>query len=291
MKYFTPKSLDEALEVLEKEKNNLKILAGGTDLIVLLKEKKIRTDGILDIGYISSLKYIKEEKGLIKIGPLATHSEVEKNSLINEKAWVLKEAVSTIGSPQIRNRGTIAGNLAHSSPAGDSIPALAVLDGVLTLASARGERIVAVEEFFTGPGKNVMEKDEIIKEIALKPLKSGAIAFFSKLGQRKSLAISKVSIAFKALYSNGVLSEVRIALGAVAPTVIRAKKTEEFLEGEKISRKNIEEACQIVVDEASPIDDIRSSMDYRKKMTGVLLYRGCTNTLIRLMTTNRKHIG
>ncbi|MCL5774523.1 MAG: xanthine dehydrogenase family protein subunit M [Firmicutes bacterium] len=274
MKYFAPQSLDEALEVLEKGKNNLKILAGGTDLIVLLKEKKIKTDGILDIGYISSLKYIKEEKGLIKIGSLATHSDVEESSLINEKAWVLKEAVSTIGSPQIRNRGTIAGNLAHSSPAGDSIPALVVLDSVLTLASVRGERIVAVDEFFTGPGKNVMEKDEIIKEIALKPLKKESIAFFSKLGQRKSLAISKVSVAFEASYIKGVLSEVRIALGAVAPSVIRAKRTERYLEGKKLGIEIIEEASQVIIEEASPIDDIRSSRDYRKKMTGALFYRG-----------------
>ena len=208
-----------------------------------------------------------------------TFSEIENSAILRKKALQLVTAAASAGSVQIRNRATIGGNIANGSPAGDTIPPLYVLEAILELSSAKGKRTVPIEKFFTGPGKTVLKPTELITAIKI-PNRSNH-GFFMRLATRKALAISKVSVAVNIIMNKSKVESAKIALGAVAPTVIRATLTEEYLRGKEINQAIIDEAARIVQDEARPIDDIRSLAIYRKEMVGVLLKRG-----LESVTTN-----
>jgi CO/xanthine dehydrogenase FAD-binding subunit len=192
---------------------------------------------------------------------------------------LLSEAAFLIGSPQLRNTATIGGNLVNASPVADSSPPLMVLDAELTLRSVENERRVPVREFFAGPGKTVIEPYELLTEISFAKLPPGGVGFYERLGQRRLLSISKVGVAFKANIRDGVMTEAAVALGAVAPTVIMAPETMNFLEGKKYSREVAEEASRIAGNESRAITDIRSTKDYRDKMAGALLLRGLARVM------------
>ncbi|MCR4433410.1 MAG: xanthine dehydrogenase family protein subunit M [Caldiserica bacterium] len=273
-KYFRPRTLKEALSILTQER--AKVLAGGTDLLVKMKDGLLRPESVMDISFLEELKFIREEEGMVTIGALATHSMLERSPIINTKAPHLAEASRSIGSPQIRNVATIGGNIVNASPAGDSLPPLYTLEAELLLESEKGSRIVAIEEFFTGPGQSIIEPHELLTAIRFKAPRGELLTFFQKLGQRKALAISKVSVAFLATCAadKKFLRKVRIALGAVAPTVIRAREVESFLENGSINEEMVDLAAKLCSEEARPISDIRSTLVYRKKVTGELLKRG-----------------
>ncbi|MBI2251322.1 MAG: FAD binding domain-containing protein [Armatimonadetes bacterium] len=270
MKYFIPKNIQEALEILSFEKN-IKILAGGTDLIVDLKENKIKPHALLDLSGLNFLNYIKLEKNLIKIGALTLHAQIIQNSLINQYAGVLKSACEQIGSPQIKNKGTIGGNIVQGSPAGDTLPALLVLESKLKLLKKGNFRIINLEDFLIAPNKSMISSNEILSEIIFK--KNSSLGFFAKIGQRNSLAVSKVSLALQTNFKNKKLNNLKAALGAVAPKAIRAYKLEEFLNSKKLSLNLIKEASLIIEKESLAISDLRSNAKYRTKMLGVLLRR------------------
>ena len=272
--YARPESLRQALEILEQGDERVKVLAGGTDLLVFIQEGVISPRLVVDLGGIAELKSIEEKYERIRLGALVTHEEAAASPLIREKAGVLREACAEVGSPQIRSRGTIGGTLVTASPSGDVIPALVALGASLALTSLHGERAVSIEEFFTGVKKTVIRHDELLTFVSFPSAEPSARGFFKKLGQRKALAISKVSVAACLDLQQGAVRSCRIALGAVAPTVIRATKTEAYLQGKKLDRGTIAQAARIVSSESRAITDLRSEADYRNEMTGVLLERG-----------------
>lgn len=268
---LNPLSLKEALSLLTK--TGVRPIAGGTDLLVRLYDTYPNPQPrLLVLDRVKPLHKVSINSHKIALGPLVTFSEIEQSAEIIKYAPQLAQAASIAGSTQIRNRATIGGNIANGSPAGDLIPPLYVLGAELELMSSRGRRTVPIEKFFLGPGKTVLKKSELITAIRFrKALEHG---FFLRLATRKALAISKVSAAANIAIENKKIADIRIALGAVAPTVVRAPRTEEYLLGRELTEQVITEAAEIVTEEARPIDDIRSIAVYRKEMVGVLLKRG-----------------
>jgi CO/xanthine dehydrogenase FAD-binding subunit len=275
--YYRPSTVEEAVNILKENGDLLKPIAGCTDVGVALEEKILDRRNYLDLSFIDELKGIREKDGYIYIGALTTHAEIVESDIIKKAAPVLSMACSTIGSPLIRNRATIGGNVCHASPSGDSIPALMVLDSELLLKNSNNERWVPIGQFFTAPGKTKRDDSEILVSIRFKPLSDKHICIFHKLGQRKALACSKASMAFIAEVKGRQLRDVRIAMGAVAPTVVRGYKTEEFLNNREINAEIIKKASESVSSEVNPIDDLRSTAEYRKNMMGVLLEKSLNN--------------
>jgi len=276
--YIMAESLDEAVEALSQSGENARIVAGGTDLILEIERglrPNLRT--IIDITKIPGLDGITEDPdGTIHLGPTVTHNHVVGSALIREKAFALLQACWEVGSPQIRNRGTVAGNLATASPANDTISPLMALDAKLTLRSAKGERVVPLAEFYTGVRRTVMAPDEIITDIAFQGLTESQPSFFIKTALRKAQAISVINLSVVLKMAGGRISQARITLGAAAPTIIHAEQAEAFLKGKSLSESVIAEAGELTAQAARPISDIRGSADYRDYMIGVIAKRALT---------------
>lgn len=272
----TPTSICEALGLLEKWGPDAAIIAGGTDLVVELKDKTKSPKTLIDIGRIREIRGISEiESHYVWIGALSTHAEIVSSPLLKETAPVLVSACAQVGSPQIRNRGTIGGNISTASPAGDTIPALYVLDASVEIIGPNGKRIVPIEAFFQGPGESVLAPDEIVLGTRFPKLGKEYVSFFRKLGMRKSLAISIVSVAFAGKCQRpGLFTDPRIALGAVAPTVVRARTLENAIDGRQMDAETAEYACKLAFRDCVPITDVRGSQSYREKMACSLLYEG-----------------
>ncbi len=272
--YQRVNTVSEALEALSGNNETRKILAGGTDLLVMIQEHLISPGELLDISGIEELKEIGEDDGMIRLGALVTHGRIADSPLLREKALPLVESCGEVGSPQIRNLGTIGGNLVMASPSGDSIPALYVLGAEVILASNEGERSIPIEEFLIGVKKSAIRSDELLVAVIFPGMGADDRGFFRKLGQRKALAISKVSTAAIVSLRDGVIASARIALGAVATTVIRTPRTESFLVGQPLTPEVISEAARLCSEESRAITDIRSNAAYRDEMAGLLLSRG-----------------
>ena len=266
---FSPSNLKQALAL--KAQRNTAVIAGGTDILVRLHDT-IDKPNLLILNEINQLKKILVKEKYISIGSLATFTEIENSTQLRKFARQLCQAASLAGSVQIRNRATIGGNIANGSPAGDLIPPLLALDAKLELCSIRDKRTIPIESFFTGPGHTVIKPKELITSICIP--RANNLGFFLRLGTRKALAISKVSVATGFTIRKGKITNIKIALGAVAPTVIRAISAEEILEGQVLTPEIIRKAAKEVIATAKPIDDIRSNAEYRKEMTGVLFSRG-----------------
>jgi xanthine dehydrogenase FAD-binding subunit len=268
---INPTNLAQALKA--KAAKDVVAIAGGTDMLVRLHDRLTQPwPKLLILESVQQLHKIIATKTAISIGPLTTFTEIEDSSLLRKHAPQLVAAAALAGSVQIRNRATIGGNIANGSPAGDTIPPLYVLGAVIEISSAKGKRSVPIERFFTGPGKTVLKPAELITAIKIPRLSNHG--FFTRLATRRALAISKVSVAASIMIKKSKIESARIALGAVAPTVIRATRTEDYLASKEITSEVIAEAARIIKEEARPIDDIRSLAIYRKEMVGVLLTRG-----------------
>ncbi len=266
--YFSPDSLDEAINLLKKYGDEARILAGGTDLLVNIKQR------VREPKYIISLKklpltYIEENEKGIRIGAATKLRMLERSSLIRGKFHVLYDAIKVIGSVQIRNMATLGGNLCNASPAADSAPALLVLEARAKIAGPDGEREVPIQEFLVGPRKTCLRNGEILKEIFVPYMPLNSSTSFLRIG-RTSMDIAKINIAVLLRMTEGKVEECRIALGAVAPTPIRVKRAEEFLKGKVLSEEVLEEAGEIVSQEISPITDIRATAEWRREVSKVL---------------------
>jgi xanthine dehydrogenase iron-sulfur cluster and FAD-binding subunit A len=274
-KYILVNSLEEAAQALHESGESARIIAGGTDLILEIERgvrKGIST--LVDITRIPGLDDISEDsQGVIHIGPLATHNHVVASPLIREKAFALLQACWEVGSPQIRNRGTVAGNLVTASPANDAISPLMALDARLVLLSSTRARVVPLSEFYTGVRKTVLEPDEVIKEICFDAPKPNQPSFFIKTALRKAQAISVINVSVVLTLDGENVQDARITLGAAAPTIIHAEVAERFLIGKSLSEEVIEEAALMAAGAARPISDIRGSADYRDYMLGVITRR------------------
>ncbi len=265
-KYVLAANLEDALSYLEAEKQKARVIAGGTDLILEI-EKGMRKgiDTLIDISRINALREIcMDEDGVIHIGALVTHNDCVSSKLIRETAWPLAQACWQVGSPQIRNRGTLVGNLVTASPANDTITPLMALGAAVTLISKRGERIVPLKQFFTGVRKSVLEPDELVKEIIFKKLEPFDKGIFLKQALRKAQAISVTNLAFVLRMSGQKVSNAWFALGAVAPTIIRCEEAEQMIEGAELSSLDLDKLVEVIGQAASPISDLRGSAEYRR---------------------------
>lgn len=265
---FSPRTCDEVLRIWASVPD-ARLLAGGTDVLVRLKDALVWPP-LIDLSHVDELRGITCDDGVLRLGARTTYTELERDSLVARHAGVLAEAAREVGSPAIRNRGTLAGNLANASPAGDTIPALYALDAELELRSSAGARVVSITAFFQGPGRTVLQPQELICAVRI-PIRPGWRGAFERLGQRAALAISKVSAAVCVCLHNGIVHDVRIALGAVAPTVVRAADAEQHLCGAPLSDAACERAGELAAQAATPISDIRSDAAYRRAMCAVLV--------------------
>jgi len=282
--YILTKTLEEALDALEKYRDRTRVIAGGTDLMLLFKEGKIKADYLVDITNITDLNYIEDEDGLIKIGALVTHSDVEMSRIIREKAVVLALASREVGSPQIRNRGTVVGNVANASRAADTPLALIALDAEAKVVSKNGERIERVEDLFVAPGRTNLNSTELITELRFRGLRPGQGEAFIKLAKRRALAIASVNVATVITVDKErtVFSDARIAVGCVVPKPQRAKRAEEALIGYSISAETIRNASQEAAEEVSPRTGLHGSAEYKREMVKVLVARTIKNALERI---------
>jgi CO/xanthine dehydrogenase FAD-binding subunit len=276
-----PRTLGDALNTLHERSDRIKLIAGGTDAIIQLKDRTLQTGELLDISRLSELRYIRRESSTICVGALSTYLDIVESSLLNQSCRVLADASKMIGSLQIQNRATIGGNLANASPAGDTIPPLYALAAEVTVQNHKGLRHIPIDRFFLDYRKIDLRPDELITEISFEAVEKPSDAAFLKLGLREGHFISIANVAVWVQWApDGTrVSDIRVALGAVAPVVIRARKCEEFLRNRILEEEVIWQAGQIASSESSPITDIRASAEYRRAVIPSLLYKAM-HTLI-----------
>lgn len=273
--YHSVFSIEDATRILADEGPKARIVAGATDLMLEMERgvrKGITT--LVDVTRIQGLNQIKlDENNIIHLGPLVTHGQCAASKIIIEQAFPLARACWEVGAPQIRNRGTIAGNLITASPANDTIPPLMALGAKVILKSVRGIREVPLSDFYKGVRLNVMQSDEMLVDINFPALKPNQRGTFYKLGLRKTQAISLVDCAVVLSFDGARITNAMITLGAVAPVIIHAKDAEEFLTGRILNDETIVQASELAKTAARPIDDIRSSHEYRQEMIRVIISR------------------
>jgi CO/xanthine dehydrogenase FAD-binding subunit len=265
----SPQSLSRALELLAQDGEELRIISGGTDVAVCLKDGTLEESRLLNLSRLEGLDYIREENGCLAIGARATFSWLVHSRIVRRWAPLLSDASVEVGSLQIRNLATLAGNVCNASPAADSLPPLYVHNAIVVLASVMGKRELPIDKFVLGPRKTARRSSELLTEVRVPKMAFGSHHFFKKLGLRSSQAISVVSVA-----ASWKRRKARIALGAVAPTVVRAWDAEDFIFKRGLGLDSIDEVCVLVSKAASPIDDLRGSRGYRLEAIRALAYEG-----------------
>ena len=280
--FYQPATIAEASRLLKENGPGGRFLAGGTDLVIAMKEKGLLPKYIVDLKRVPGLTGIRENSdGSITIGALTTMYAIETSALIKKKYPFLAQSAAEVGSIQIRNRATIGGNTANSSPSADTAPVLIALSATAKIAGAAGERTVPLEEFFRGPGQNVMSADEILTEITIPKTGAQWVGDYIKFSPRDMMDLAYVGVAVAYnLGSDKKCSGVRIVLGAVAPIPIRAKNSEALLEGKVLTEELAEQVGAEAARESKPISDVRSSADYRRAMVGVMTKRALLNAAV-----------
>ncbi len=268
----SPSSLSEALDILVAG-TGWRPIAGGTDLMVQITgEIGPPPDKVLDLWRLDELRGIELEDEVLSIGALTTYTEIRNSALVRAHLPALAEAAATIGAAQIQNRGTIGGNVVNGSPAGDTLPLLLATDAELILASAAEDRVVPASEFWPSYRVTARREHELLIRVRF-PLPHGRQVGFRKVGTRRAQAISKVVIALSWRADGGVWRDVRLGLGSVAPTPIRAYETERVLEGAAPRQTTADHAAETLANEIKPIDDVRSTADYRRLVAARVLHR------------------
>jgi carbon-monoxide dehydrogenase medium subunit len=272
--YAEPTTLNEAVSLLTRINGTVNLLAGGTDLLVEIKEQLRRPDYVINIKKIPGMDGLRfNAKDGLRLGALVTMREVEISPVIREKYPALRQSVSEVGSIQIRNRATLAGNICRASPSADTLPPLIADRASVRIFGPDGERVIPLEEFFTGPGKTLLKSNEILTSIIVPPPAPFTGSAYIKLGRRKAMELATVGVAVTLTLSGRTCRDIRIALGAVAPTPIRAKRAEAVMLGQPFDEDHIEAAAQTAMEESRPISNVRGSADYRREMVKVLTRR------------------
>ena len=275
-KYITAIKIDDVLKTISEQGERARIIAGGTDLILEL-ERGIRKDidTLIDVTRIPQLDQITIDKdNIIHLGPLVTHNHCVASKIIRQRAYPLAGAAWEVGAPQIRNRGTVAGNLITASPANDTITPLMALSASVTLQSVKGTRTILLKDFYTGVRKTVMQPEEMLVDISFPAMTSTQRGTFIKLALRRAQAISVINIAVILDFEAASVRSASITLGAVAPTIIHATEAEVYLTGKELTDEVIGEAARLTMQASKPIDDIRGSAAYRREMIRVCTLRG-----------------
>jgi len=272
--YHRPKSLEQAISLLQRYGNKAVILAGGTDLLVELKNGLRHPAHVIDIKKVRELASIeKTVNGELHLSPLMTLQNLSSASTLQGGWNLLAQAASKIGSWQVRNRGTLGGNICHASPSGDTLSALFCLDARVKMISSRGKRSMAIEEFFLGPGETALKSGELLTEVIIPPIPDGAKGTYKKFSLRRAMDLAMVGVAVLAWgdLAKKMVEEVRIGLGAVGPKPIRARRAEQVLKNMEITEAVLAKAAELGVEETVPISDVRGSDWYRREMTKQLI--------------------
>jgi len=264
--YFAPQKIEEALEILFQYGKEIKIIAGGTDLLIQYYDRLYEVNGWLDLKNIKELEDIRINKNQIEIGAMVTHTQLEKSEDIKKYFPILGQAAADIGSPQIRNRGTVGGNIVNASPAGDLLAPLMAYGAQFKLQSNQREKIVLAEEFFIGPKKTILEPIQLLTQIILPLPSEKTYGCWIKIGKRKALIIATITLALvvEMAEDNKTVKDVRTCLGSVAPTPIEIKEIRKKMVEKNFNQLDFNQLGQIVEDKITPIDDIRGTREYRK---------------------------
>jgi len=275
--YHEPASLEEASRLLAELGATAQVLAGGTDLLVEIREHLRPVTHVVNIKRIPGLRdFACDDAQGLRVGALITAREVETSPQVARLFPNLVSAVSQLGSIQVRNRATVVGNICRASPSADTLPPL-IADGArLSVFNGNGERSIALEEFFTGPGRTVLRPGEIVTGISVPPPGAHSGRAYIKHGRRKAMELATVGVAVTLEREAGHCREIRIALGAVAPTPIRAREAEALLRGEAFTPERVAAVAEAAMTESTPISNVRASAEYRREMVGVLTRRAIT---------------
>ncbi len=269
VQYVRPATLDELASMLANQ--DAMIVAGGTDLVVKMNDGSITPKLIVDISALDELNQIDIYDDHIDIGAAVTISDITENGFVAENLPILKQILSKLGSTQIRNKATLAGNIANASPAADGVVALILLDAAAQLVSSSGKREVAIADLITGPGETVLAPGEYISRISVPLMRQQATSLFRKVGRRKAMTIAIASVGMLLWMRNGIVEQIRLAAGSVAPTPVRLVHVEQALTGRKPDSTLATQVSAAVGKDISPISDIRASAGYREKVIGDLV--------------------
>ncbi|MGM0471040.1 MAG: FAD binding domain-containing protein [Bacillota bacterium] len=282
MDFYRPNTISEAVELASDKE--VTFFAGGTDLMVHYYEQLDDLGDIVDLTAIAELDGIRQENDLLHIGAGTTHQTIVNSDLLAADLPWLVQSAKEVGSPQIRNRGTIGGNIGNASPAADTVPALIVSDATIELVSVDQKREESLSDIFVSPGKTTIARDELITDIKIPVVSDNAAGSFQKIGKRNALAIAVINCAVfvKIDCEEDNFKEVRICLGSVAPVPYKAVAAENFLVGKEINLDNITEAAKIVQEQIDPIDDIRGTAEYRDDVAEVIVKRAICDALEQL---------
>ncbi len=273
--YLKPETLSEACELLGEHKKRARPLAGGTDLLFSMRMGKLAPAVIVDIKDIPGLDGIDvADDGSMRIGALTRVRDIERSKHIRRHLPALGEAADILASVQIRNRARIGGNLCNASPSADMPPALIAVDSTAVIAGANRKRTIALEDFFVGPGRTVLEDDELLIELRIPPQAAGSGNAFERMTARQAMDLAVVGVGVRVTVDRkGACKEARIALAAVAPTPVRAVEAERYLQGKSLSPQTLRNAAELAGQACAPIDDVRASADYRRDMVEVYTRR------------------
>ena len=276
--FLQPHTIDELSLMLSESAG--RIVAGGTDVIPKMRQRLFSASTLVDLSKIDDLNFLREQKGVIEIGACVTHREIAESELLASLNPALVTACESVGCVQTRNRGTIGGNIANASPAADAVPALFVYAAQVHTHSNMGGREIPIADFSNGPGKTILEKGEFIHHISFPPLTGAWGSAFQKMGKRSGMAIAVVSAAAAVVLTEaGTIKDARIALGSVAPTVVRSPKAESILIDQEPSPELVQKAADACAADISPISDVRSTAEYRRHAAVVLAGRAIQHSL------------
>ncbi len=274
--HFFPETIDEALEIMEEHKGKARLIAGGTDLITDIRRKEIDFEVLVDIEKIRGLRSIREEDGKIRIGSAATFTQLEESELVRNHASALAQASAQVGSPQVRNRGTIGGNIVSAQPAADGALALFALDAILKIAAKKGIREIPITQAYLDIGKLMIDPSrEILVGIQIQKREKGEGSNYQRVAIRKAMALPILACGLFVKTAMGSIQFARIAIGPVSNTPLRVRRAEEFLRGKPLTEEVFREAGKIASEEVAPRDSrLRGSAGYRKDLAAVLVRRG-----------------
>jgi len=277
--YKTPNTMEETIDLLWQAEGKAKIIAGGTDLVIGLRSGDQKPQTLIDITKIEELQKIEEKNGTVSIGATVTHSEIASSSLVNKYGKVLSDAASEIGSPQVRNLGTIGGNIINASPAADTIPPLMVLNAMGRIVSKEGDRQLPLYQLFKGSYETSLKPHELLAQITFQKLPSDIRSSFVRLARRDAMAIARMSVAVVLQIEKKRIGDVRIAVGSVTPTPQRMSEAETFLKGKSPDEGSLQKASLKITETMIRQSGIRPSTSYKKPVVEALFIRAMRKAL------------
>lgn len=289
--FYRPQNIGEAFDLLEYHKEKSRIWAGGTDLLIRLRDQAFKIGALIDLKQIPQLDMINfDENTGLRLGALVRIRDIETSNILREKYPILVQAAETLGSIQVRNKATVGGNICNASPSADMVPSLIALGAEVKIAGKNKEKVLPLGELFKSPGKTALESGEILTEISIPHMVPHSCGVYLKQGRRKALDLAVAGVASVATIdpTHSKCVDIRIVLGAVAPTAIRAKKAEAIMRGSNLSDPIVNEAAKVAAGECSPIDDVRSSAWYRRQVVEVLVKRSIMQAINKVKAGEEK---